>query len=313
MSPKPKILIADHMHLSITDMLLSIGYEPVYMPEIARDQLKVELLGTVGLIIRSKTVVDADLLAGADKLKFIARAGAGMDLIDLEFARKKNIQLINAPEGNRDAVGEHVIGMLLALMHNIRQSSMEVSKGLWKREENRGFELKGKTVGIIGFGNMGSSLARKLSGFDCRVLAYDKNPSGFSGGLAEEVSLEDLQRQSEILSLHVPLSSETSRWIDRKFLAKMPRLKYVVNTARGEILVLKDLVDLLQAGQIKGACLDVLENEKILNMKGDEKSTFDALANMDNVIISPHIAGWTFESYERINEILIKKISVLNN
>lgn len=313
MSTKPKVLIADHMHASILEMLLSIGYEPVYMPEIARDELKVELTGSVGLIIRSKTVVDADLLTSADKLKFIARAGAGMDLIDVEFARKKNIQLLNAPEGNRDAVAEHVIGMLLSLMHNIRRSSMEVSRGLWKREENRGFELKGKTVGIIGFGNMGSSLARKLAGFDCRILAYDKNLPGYSRGLAEEVSLVDLQQQAEILSLHVPLTPETSRWIDRKFLSNMPRLMYVVNTARGEILILKDLLGLLQAGQIKGACLDVLENEKLMNLKGEDKSTFEALSNIDNVIMSPHIAGWTFESYKRINEVLVKKISALNS
>lgn len=300
------------MHESLLPMLIHAGFEPVYLPEIKRDEMILLIPEVIGLIIRSKTNIDSAILTNAGKLKFIARAGAGMDLIDVSLARKKGIFLINAPEGNRDAVAEHFIGLLLALTHNIVRSNQEVKRKIWLREENRGTEITGKTIGILGYGFMGSKVAEKLSGFGCNVIAYDKNKKDYSRSNVKEVTLDEFKKQAEILTLHIPLTAETHRWIDYSFLSSMPRLEYVVNTARGEILVLDDLLKLLRSGKIKGACLDVLENEKLSTLTEAQNMIFEALAKQDNVIFTPHIAGWSFESYRRINEVLVEKISQLD-
>lgn len=303
-----RVLIVDDLHSSIGEMLLAAGYEMDYKPEIDRKGI-LEIIGQYeGLIIRSKTNVDKELIDKATKLEFIGRAGAGLDKIDYPYLSGKNIPLFNAPEGNRDAVGEHTIGMLLSLLHKINSASKQVKRYIWKREENRGWELKGRTVGIYGFGFMGSSLATKLSGFGCRVIAYDKYKSGFTNQFAEEVKLETFMKETEVLSIHIPLTSETKGIFNETYLAQFPNLKVILNTARGEVLKNKALIALLESGKLIGAGLDVLENEKINKLTEEEKSDFEKLASFSNVIFTPHVAGWTFESYQRINEVIVSKL-----
>jgi len=312
MTQKGKVLIADLMHESLLPMLSLAGFDPVYLPEIKRDEIIKQIPEITGLVIRSKTNIDSAVLKDSAKLKFIARAGAGMDLIDVHYAEQRGISLINAPEGNRDAVAEHFIGLLLALTHNIVRSNQEVKQKIWLREENRGTEITGKTIGILGYGFMGSKVAEKLAGFGCKVIAYDKNKKDYSKSAVKEVTLDEFKMQTEILTLHIPLTVETYHWIDYDFLTSMPRLQYVINTARGEILVLSDLLKLLKSGKLKGASLDVLENEKFHTMTEAQNMIFEELAKLDNVIFTPHIAGWSYESYQRINEVLVEKISQLH-
>jgi D-3-phosphoglycerate dehydrogenase / 2-oxoglutarate reductase len=303
-----KVLIIDEMHLSIIPLLETEGFEVNYRPEIKRPEILEIIRGYVGLIIRSKTPMDRELLEKAVKLKFIGRAGAGLDKIDLEFLEEHHIKLFHAAEGNMDAVGEHAIGGLLALFNHIGRADREVRNGIWRREENRGIELQGKTVGIIGYGNMGSSFARKLAGFDVKVLAYDKYKRGFGNDYVEEVSFEELKDQVDVLSIHVPLTKETWNFLTLKELMKFKKPFYFINTARGEIISFDTLNQALEQGIIKGAVLDVLENEKFHTFTSEQKECFEKLAKRENVIFSPHIAGWTDESYEKINHVLLSKI-----
>lgn len=306
-----KILIADSMHESISSMLEQAGFAADYLPNITRQEI-IQTIGQYdGLIIRSKTNVDKELIDLGEKLTFVARAGAGIDKVDYPYLTSKKIPLINAPEGNRDAVGEHTIGVLLSILHRINQANEEVKNNLWDREGNRGWELKDRTVGIFGYGYMGSSLAQKLSGFGCKVIAYDKYKSNFGDKYAEEVNLERFFLETEILSIHVPLTDETNQIFDRTLLAKFAKLKVVLNTARGEVLSLAALLELLQTDQLFGVGLDVLENEKILALTQSQQLIFNELKAMNNVILTPHVAGWTFESYERINRVIVDKLKDL--
>jgi D-3-phosphoglycerate dehydrogenase len=242
------------------------------------------------------------------RLRFIGRAGAGLDLIDEAITEEKGIVVFAANEGNRVAVSEHVIGMLLVLMNNLLIADRQVREGKWLREENRGYELFGKTVGIIGYGNNGSETAKRLSAFGCEVLAYDKYKVGFSDEYATESSMQDIFDKADILSLHIPLTKETLQLVNQEFLNSFVNNIYIANASRGEIVVLDALLAGLNSGKIKGACLDVLENEKLAQLNPAQKETFEELIKSDKVIFSPHIAGWTHESYVRINEVLIKKI-----
>jgi D-3-phosphoglycerate dehydrogenase len=246
----------------------------------------------------------------ATNLQFIARAGAGLDQIDLVEVRQRNITLLNAPEGNRYAVAEHTLAMLLSLLNNLRRGDAEVRNKIWNREGNRGTELYQKTVGIIGYGNMGSAVAKCLSGFGCRILAYDKYHPTLQDNFAESVDLETIFADTDILSLHIPLTHETYNLLNNSYLAKFKKPIYIINTARGEIINLADLVENLENGKVKGACLDVLENEKLANLSSNQQATFDKLVNLQQVIFSPHVAGWTHESYIRINEVLVEKIAI---
>jgi D-3-phosphoglycerate dehydrogenase / 2-oxoglutarate reductase len=303
-----KVLIIDEMHLSIIPLLEAEGFIVEYRPEIKRPEI-LEIIGVyVGLIIRSKTPMDRELLERAVKLKFIGRAGAGLDKIDLDYLEQHNIKLFHAAEGNKDAVGEHAIGSLLALFNHIGRADQEVRKGIWRREENRGVELHGKTVGVWGYGNMGSSFASKLSGFDVTVLAYDKYKQGFGNQLVKELGLEELKEETDILSIHVPLTRETNGFLTLEVLKDFKKPFYFINTARGEIISFDTLNQALDNGIMKGAVLDVLENEKPNTFTPGQKASFEKLARRENVIFSPHIAGWTHESYEKINEVLVKKI-----
>lgn len=306
-----KILVIDEMHESITPLLNELNLEVDYMPKIQREEI-ISIIGNYeGLIVRSKTYIDAELLQNANKLKFVARAGAGVDNVEVNELEKRDIQLINAPEGNRDALAEHTMGMLLSLFNKINLADQEVRNGKWNREGNRGVELMGKTVGLLGFGNMGGAFAKRLSSFGCRIIAYDAEKIGFSNDYVEEVSLEKLQAEAQILSLHIPMNTQNKGIINHELLTSFKKLDYIINTSRGEVLILKDLLKLLKSGRIKGAALDVLENEKINALTEDELFVFQGLTKLRQVVFTPHIAGWSFESYEKINKVLRQKIKLL--
>jgi D-3-phosphoglycerate dehydrogenase / 2-oxoglutarate reductase len=303
-----KVLIVDEMHESVVHMPEELGLAVDYFPNIALDEVLNRVSDYEGLIIRSKFIIDEKFLQNAPKLRFIGRAGAGLDLIDIDACRRLNIEIFAANEGNRIAVAEHLIGMLLSLFNNIEKSHLEIKKGEWKREQNRGEELFGKTVGIIGFGNNGEATANRLVAFGCKILAYDKYRYGFGNQFITESTLDEIFREADILSLHIPLTHETNKMVDLNFFTKFSKDIYFCNVARGELVVQDDLVEAIKSGKVKGACLDVLENEKINKLSESQQVSFDYLANHQNVIITPHIAGWTFESYKRINMVLKDKI-----
>ncbi|MEQ9303285.1 MAG: NAD(P)-dependent oxidoreductase [Marinoscillum sp.] len=305
-----RVLVVDKMHDSLETMFLKAGYVADYRPEITPDEVHEIIHEYEGLVIRSKLNVYKALLEKAVNLKFVARAGAGIDKVDYPYLSQKGIKLLNAPEGNRDAVGEHAVGMLLSLLHNLNKGNKEVKSGKWDREGNRGWELKGRTVGIYGFGFMGSSFAEKLRGFDCRVIFYDKYKTGIAHEWVEQVDLNTFLKEVEILSIHIPLTSETRFLFDKPYLAGFPNLKVLINTSRGEVLRLSAVNDLLESGQLIGAGLDVLENEKLNQLSTEEQREMERLREKLNVILTPHVAGWTHESYQRINEVLISKLQM---
>jgi D-3-phosphoglycerate dehydrogenase / 2-oxoglutarate reductase len=303
-----KILIADSMHASLFEMLGAQKWDYDYHPEYKREDIKNALPAYDGLVIRSKTFVDREMLANASRLRFIARAGAGLDLIDLDVAKELNIEVFHAGTGNRDSVAEHALGMLLGLFNNILKADREVRNGVWDREGNRGVELMSKTVGLIGYGNNGTATARRLSGFGCKVLAYDKYRDNYGDQFAQESSLEEITRQADIVSLHIPLTDITRYLVDEEFIASFVKPFYLLNLSRGEVVKLKAVTEALESGKIKGACLDVLENEKIGKLTPEQQQVFDYLRESDRVVLTPHIAGWTHESYVRINEVLVEQI-----
>jgi len=306
-----KILIIDEMHESIVPLLNQINLEIDYRPDITRPEIISTIEKYEGLIVRSKTPIDAELLRQGENLTFVARAGAGVDNVEVDELEKRNIQLINAPEGNRDALAEHAMGLLLSLFNRINIADQEVRQGIWDREDNRGVELMGKTIGLLGFGYMGEAFAKRLSSFGCRILAYDAEKTGFSNEIVEEVSLDKMQAETQVLSLHIPMNIRNKGIINHEFLTKFKSLEYIINTSRGEVLILKDLLKLLKEGRIKGAALDVLENEKFSTFNKEELAIFEELKNIPQVILTPHIAGWSHESYKKINEVLYQKIKKL--
>lgn len=301
-------MIVDFMHESIEEMLAEAGFVAHYKPEIKRSEILTIIDQYHGIIVRSKTKIDKELIEKASQLEFVARAGAGIDNVDYPEISRRNIKLVNAPEGNRDALGEHTVGMLLSLLHKIQIGNFEVKKGIWDREGNRGYELKGKTVGIYGFGYMGSAFAEKLRGFECTVIAYDKYKTSLTNAFIQQVDLETFKRETEILSLHIPLTSDTRFLFDENYLSQFKKLRILLNTARGEVLSLKALLNLLNKSKLIGVGLDVLQNEKIDQLSSEEQAIFDQLIRRDDVIMTPHVAGWTFESYKRINEVILTKL-----
>lgn len=305
-----RCLIADDMHPSLMPMLEQAGVQADYHPALSRDELLACIHLYEGLILRSKTICDAALLHRAVRLRFIGRAGAGLDLIDLEVVKQRGIHLLNAPEGNRDAVGEHTIGMLLCLMHRIHAADAQIRRLQWEREANRGYELQGKTVGIIGYGNMGRAFAKRLSGFDCRVLAHDRKPLP-PDPYAEISDMQTIFEQAEVLSLHIPLDEQNRRLVTDEYLARFRHPLWFVNTARGEIAYMAPIIRAIQSGRILGAALDVLENEKLHTLSPEQAEQLAWLRASDRVLFTPHIAGWTHESYRKINEVLVHKIQTL--
>lgn len=300
------------MHESLFDMMEEIGWEVDYRPDITRDEVKRIHVGYDGLIVRSKTIINGDLLGINPSVKFIGRAGAGLDNVDLEYMQSKDIAVLHASEGNRDAVGEYTIGALLSLMRNLPKADSEVRHEVWEREGNRGEEIMGKTVSIIGYGNMGHAFARRLAGFGCNVLAYDKYKDNYSDQYAREADYETIFAQTDILSLHIPLTAETRFMVNTGFLNKFRKPIILINTARGEIVSLNDINDALDRKKVRGAVLDVLENEKLNTLTAGQRSAFNSLKEKANVILTPHIAGWTYESHVKINVALVSKIKGLN-
>ena len=307
-----KILHVDRNHPLMLEQLQAYGFQNDEDYNSAKSEIEDKISNYDGLIIRSRFTIDQTFLDAATNLKFIGRLGAGLENIDTAYAEKKGIQLFSAPEGNRNAVGEHALGMLLSLFNHLRRADQEVRKGIWKREENRGLELEGKTVGIIGFGNMGKAFAKKLRGFDCEVIFYDLKEN-IGNQDARQVSLEELQENAEVLSLHTPLTSLTKNMINSDFINQFKNPFWLINTARGKSVVTKDLVSALKSGSILGAGLDVLEYEKssFENLFSDEHAlpeAFQYLIEADNVLLSPHIAGWTIESKEKLAQVIVDKI-----
>ncbi|MDW8345363.1 MAG: NAD(P)-dependent oxidoreductase [Bacteroidia bacterium] len=303
-----RLLIVDEMHPSLFAMLQARAIHYEYQPHIQRAEILSIIKDFQGLIIRSKTHIDSSFLQHASQLKWIGRAGSGMDLFDLQAISQKNIHVDNAPEGNRDSVAEHTIGMLLALYNKMIQADAQVRKKIWNREANRGWEIKGKTIAIIGYGNVGKEVARRLQNFDCQILVYDKNHSGFTEPYIREVTMSQIFAQADIVSLHVPLTAETNQMVNAAYLAQFYKPITLINTSRGEVVVLADLCHALQTGKVVGACLDVLENEKLAQLTPAQAQIFDFLAQSPQVVLTPHVAGWTHESYQRINEVLVQKL-----
>ena len=310
-----KILLLDSNHPLITEQLLAKGFVLEEDFTSSYDEVLQKINQYDGIIIRSRIPLDKNFLENAQNLKFIARVGAGMENIDLETAKNLGISLINSPEGNRDAVAEHVVAMLLILMNRLFIASEEVKNGIWKREENRGDELLGKTFGIIGYGNMGKATAKKLSGFGVEVIFYDILPN-LEDEFAKQVSLEELQERADILSLHIPLDASTEYLVDKNFISKMKKNFYLVNTARGKNVKTSALVDALKSGKVKAAALDVLEYEKSsfenldisTSLSTRNKEDLQFLLESNQVIVTPHIAGWTHQSKEKLAQFIVDKI-----
>jgi D-3-phosphoglycerate dehydrogenase len=310
-----KILLLDSNHPLITEQLLAKGFLLEEDFTSSYDEVLQKINQYDGIIIRSRIPLDKNFLENAQNLKFIARVGAGMENIDLEAAKNLGISLINSPEGNRDAVAEHVVAMLLILMNRLFIASEEVKNGVWKREENRGDELLGKTFGIIGYGNMGKATAKRLSGFGVEVIFYDILPN-LEDEFAKQVSLEELQERADILSLHIPLDASTKYLVDENFISKMKKNFYLVNTARGKNVKTSALVDALKSGKVKAAALDVLEYEKSsfenldtsTSLSTRNKEDLQFLLESNQVIVTPHIAGWTHQSKEKLAQFIVDKI-----
>ncbi|MDG1475653.1 MAG: NAD(P)-dependent oxidoreductase [Vicingaceae bacterium] len=306
-----KILFVDTVHPILEERLTALGFECEHDLSATKQRIEQKISDYFGLVIRSRFSIGEKFLNKATNLKFIARSGAGLENINVDYASEKGIKVFNSPEGNMDAVGEQAIGMLLMLFNQLKKGDTEVRKGVWDREGNRGLELAGKTVGIIGYGNMGKIFAQKLSGFGCNVIAHDKYKTGFSDQFVTETSLDKIFEKTDILSIHLPLSEETHLYVNEQFLLKFKKPIYLINTARGNNVSVADLVKGLKNKTVLGACLDVLEYEtkSFETINANElPEDFKYLAQSEKAILSPHVAGWTKESYVKLSSFLADKI-----
>lgn len=306
-----RVLITDDVHPLLLERFEAAGFRCDYRPDISLDTVR-DIIGDYdGLIINSKILVDKLLLDRASRLRFVGRLGSGMEIVDRGYAAARGVAVYSSPEGNANAVAEHALGMLLALANNLLPADREVRRFDWQREKNRGFELAGKTIGIVGFGHTGSAFAHKLAGFDLRILAYDKYKTGYADALPQVTAcagLESLQRSADIISFHLPLTTETRHLVNAAFLAACRRGIVIVNTSRGQVVHTPSLIQALETGQAGGACLDVFENEKPHTFTAEERHQYERLYAMDQVVLSPHIAGWTHESKRKLAAILADRI-----
>lgn len=309
-----KILHIDSNHPLLMQQLEEVGFQNETDFTSTKEEIEAKIHNYHGIVIRSRFKIDKTFLDKATNLQFIARVGAGLESIDCDYANSKSIHLIAAPEGNRNAVGEHALGMLLSLFNNLNKANEEVKNGQWNREANRGHELDGKTVGLIGYGNMGKAFAKKLRGFDVEVLCYDIQEN-VGDENANQVTFKELQEKTDVLSLHIPWTPETDKIVNSDFINAFKKSFWLLNTARGKSVVTSDLVEALQSGKILGTGLDVLEYEKLSfeNLFDEESKneSFEYLSQAENVLLTPHIAGWTFESNQKLAQTIVDKIKAL--
>lgn len=289
-----------------------MGWRCDFLPDITPEETLATIGDYEGLVINSKILVNQAFLDAAKKLRFVARLGSGMEIVDRNYAAEKGVKVWSSPEGNRNAVAEQALGMLLGLANHLPRADREVRQNIWRREANRGWELKGKVLGIVGFGHTGSQFARKLAGMEMEVLAFDKyKPKGFAAEMpwVKEVNLEEIQARADVISLHLPLTNETRCFVDTAFIQKCKKGFVLINTARGQCVEIETMVEALESGEMGGACLDVFWNEKPQTFTDQEKGWYDRLHRLENVVFSPHVAGWTQESKRLLAEVLLEKIA----
>lgn len=310
---KPQILITDEQHPLLQQGLEADGFAVDYRPDVSPEKVLEIIENYTGLVINSKIYAGKELLGKATQLKFVARAGSGLEVIDLDEAKKRGIEVINSPEGNRNAVAEQALAKLLSIMNNIPRAYSQIKNYEWVREANRGYELSGKTVALLAYGNTAQAFAKLLSGFGVTLLAYDKYLKSFGNDYVRESTLAEIFEKADVLSIHLPLTAETEWMIDYEFISSFKKPVWLVNTARGKVLKTADLIRALNEGKVLAAALDVLENEKLNSFTAKERDVFDTLINDHRVLLTPHIAGWTHESKQKIAEVLLQKIRSTNS
>lgn len=306
----PKVLITAKAHPYLKERLEKASYDVIDLPYISYNELLEEIKEVEGLVVTTRLSIDKAVLDQAHQLKWIARLGSGMELIDVAYANSKGIQCVSSPEGNSNAVGEQVVGMILLLMNNLMKASLEIRNGEWNRDPNRGYELYGKTVGIIGLGNTGSQVAKRLSGFEVKILAHDKYKTGFSAGNIYEASLEEVMSEADIITFHLPLNEETFHFGNAQFFDQLKKTPYIINASRGKIMDTNALINALKNKKVFAAGLDVLENEKLATYSAAEQEQLNWLLQQPNVLVTPHIAGYTHEAYYKMAKIVLDKLGI---